>query len=344
MPEIIYRNRRAVRIESGALRVTVLIEGGHIAEILHKPSGVNPLWTPPWPSIEPSSYSRERHPEYGADAESKLLAGVIGHNLALDSFGSPSPEEAAAGLTVHGEASVAAWEIEAADGGLIAKAVLPAARLAVERELSFLADNVVSITETVENLAIVDRPVAWAEHVSLGPPFLERGVTEFYVPATRSKTLEADYEDNYVEPGVEFDWPFAPRKGGGTADLRVFNGAPVSAAFTTHLMDPARERAFFGAHSPTFGLALLYSWQRTDFPWLGIWEENHARKTPPWNGTTLVRGMEISASPFPEPRRKMIARNGMFGEPGYRWIPAKSRVSVAYTVFLGNADSTPQTA
>ena len=32
------------------LRVTVLEEGGHIAEILDKRSGINPLWTPPWPS------------------------------------------------------------------------------------------------------------------------------------------------------------------------------------------------------------------------------------------------------------------------------------------------------
>ena len=48
----------------------------HIAEILDKASGMNPLWTPPWPSIEPSTYSRDKHPEYGNDAESKLLSGL----------------------------------------------------------------------------------------------------------------------------------------------------------------------------------------------------------------------------------------------------------------------------
>ncbi len=342
MPETLYRNRRAVQIESDALRVTVLVEGGHIAEIQDKQSGVNPLWTPPWPSIEPSSYSCDRHPEYGGDAESKLLAGLMGHNLALDSFGSPSPEEAAAGLGVHGQASIVPWEIEAKQNSLVAKAVLPAAQLAVERELKFVVDNVLSVTETVENLAITDRPIAWAEHVSLGPPFLERGVTEFAVPATRAKTLEVDYEHNYVAPNAEFTWPHAPRKGGGNVDLRVFNSAPVSAAFTTQMMDPASEHAFFAAYSPTFKIALVYSWLRSDFPWLGIWEENHARRTPPWNGNTLVRGMEFSASPFPEPRRKMISRNGMFGEQGYRWIPAKSRASVNYTVFVGKADSIPK--
>ena len=84
-----FHNRRAVQVENDAVRVTLTIEGGHIAEILEKNSGVNPLWIPPWPSIEISSYSREKHPEYGADSESKLLAGIMGHNLCLDMFGPP---------------------------------------------------------------------------------------------------------------------------------------------------------------------------------------------------------------------------------------------------------------
>src|ERR1700694_5915835 len=97
MPEEIYRGRRAHRIETPDLRVTILVGGGHIAEIADKRTNVNPLWTPPWPSIEPSTYDRARHPEYGADAESKLLAGIMGHNLCLDLFGGPSEAEAAAG-------------------------------------------------------------------------------------------------------------------------------------------------------------------------------------------------------------------------------------------------------
>src|SRR6188474_1596221 len=76
-----FQNRRAAQIENQQVRVTVLAEGGHIAEILHKGSGVNPLWIPPWPSIEPSAYDRAKHPGYGGDAESKLLAGIMGHNL-----------------------------------------------------------------------------------------------------------------------------------------------------------------------------------------------------------------------------------------------------------------------
>jgi hypothetical protein len=322
--------------------VTVLAEGGHIAEILHKPTGVNPLWTPPWPSIEPSSYTLEKHPEYGADAESKLLAGIMGHNLCMDIFGGPSAEEAAAGLTVHGEASVVPYDIDVRGRELIARTDLPHAQLRFERRIEL--DRVIRFTETVENLAAYDRPIAWTQHVTLGPPFLTRGTTEFRASATRSKVYEPDFTNGtgYMKTGAEFEWPHVPHKNGGAVDMRVFTGAAVSAAFTTHLMDPAREQAFFTAFSPETRVAFGYVWRRADFPWLGIWEENHSRQAPPWSGRTLTRRMEFGVSPMPESRRAMIDRGGMFGVPGYRWIPARSRVTVEYHAFIREASSIPE--
>jgi hypothetical protein len=55
MPPSQFNGRRAATIENAHVRVTVLEEGGHIAEICDKRTGVNPLWLPPWPSIEPST-------------------------------------------------------------------------------------------------------------------------------------------------------------------------------------------------------------------------------------------------------------------------------------------------
>jgi hypothetical protein len=321
-----YRNRRAFQIENEALRVTVLAEGGHVAEILHKASGVNPLWTPPWPSIEPSSYDAAKHPEYGADAESKLLAGIMGHNLCLDIFGGVSEEEAAAGLTVHGEASVARYEFE----GSAMRATFPQSQLRFERRIA-LEGPTVRFFETVENLSACDRPVGWTQHVTLGPPFLTKGETVFELTAGRSKVFEGDFgKGGYMPPGAEFDWPHAPRLGGGTVDLRTFTNLPVSAAFTTHLMTPGD--AHFTAR--TGGVTFGYRWKSADFPWCGIWEENHARTTPPWNGKTLTRGMEFGVSPMPETRRQMIARGSLLGVPGFRWIPARSKVSVEYDAFF----------
>ena len=344
MADTSYRGRRAASIENRFLRVTVLQEGGHIAEITEKESGVNPLWSPPWPSIEPSTYDPTRHPEYGHDAESKLLAGIMGHNLCLDIFGGPSAEEAAAGLTVHGESSVAAYDILRENERLLLRAHLPMAQLMFERSID-LHDSVVQIRERVENLSASDRPMAWTQHVTLGPPFLEKGVTQFRASATRSKVFESEFGDaTYLAAGAEFDWPLAPRQDGGVEDLRVFNLAPVSGAYTTHLMDGQREQAFFTAFHPGMRLAFSYVWNRADFPWLGIWEENYSRTGPPWNGQTLTRGMEFGASPMPETRRQMIGRGSLFGVQAYRWLPAKATVEVEYLASAWRADSVPEPA
>src|SRR5436190_8218634 len=159
-----YRGRRAAAVENEALRVTALEEGGHIAEILDKRSAVNPLWTPPWASIEPSTYSRATHPEYGDGSDALLLAGIMGHNLCADIFGGPSDAEAAAGLTPHGEASVVPYELAVSGTTMTMAAELPTAALRIEREI-VLIDRAVKIRETVENLAACDRPIGWTEHV-----------------------------------------------------------------------------------------------------------------------------------------------------------------------------------
>src|ERR1700761_965875 len=119
MKQVLFRGRRGAQIESGEVCLTVTEEGGHVAELRHKETDISPLWLPHWPSIEPSTYSPERHPEYGGDAESQLLAGIFGHNLCLDLFGGPDPEEAAAGRTVHGEAPIAAYRISGSDDSLL---------------------------------------------------------------------------------------------------------------------------------------------------------------------------------------------------------------------------------
>ena len=336
-----FNGRRAVFVENDALRVTVLEGGGHIASVLDKASGVSPLWIPPWPSIEPSAYSPDQHAEYGSGSEGRLLAGIMGHNLCLDMFGGPSQEEAAAGLAAHGEGSVVMYRFEGAGTDLTMSADLPLAQIRFERQLH-LDGRTVRVREVVENLAAVDRPVGWTEHVTLGPPFLERGATEFRASATRSCVFEGPFGvADYLEPGAVFDWPLAPRAAGGTVNLQRYADAASSSAYTAHLMDQERPDAFFVAYSPRARLAFGCVWRTSDFPWMGIWEENHSRTQPPWNGKTMTRGMEFGVSPMPESRRAMVDRGKMFGVPTFRWIPARTRVAVEYWIMCRPAAAVP---
>jgi len=338
----VYRGRRAASIENNDLRLTVLEGGGHIAEVLHKPSGVNPLWTPPWPSIEPGDYEISTDSTYGAGVESQLLAGIMGHNLCLDIFGGPSAEEFAAGLQPHGEASIVTYDLDAKNLEILASANLPEARLRIQRRLRLDA-SAIHVSESVENLTATDRAVAWTQHVTLGPPFLENGTTQFRASATRSKVLEHPFgAADYLTPAGTFDWPHAPRDDGRTEDLRVFNASTRSGAYTTHLLDPNQPDAYFVAYSPISRVAFGYVWKQGDFPWMGIWEENRSRQQPPWNGRTITRGMEFGVSPFPETRREMIQRGELFGVPAYRWIPARTKVEAEYWIVCISADRVPE--
>ena len=339
MQPVSYRSRKAIQLENENLRITVLVEGAHVAEIFHKQTGVNPLWTPPWESIEPSLYDPRKYPGYGSDSESKLLAGIMGHNLCLDLFGSPSPEERDAGLTVHGEASVATYHFARLNGGITASADLPLAELHFERHIQ-LNGPAVEFREIVSNRSSYDRPIAWTQHVTLGPPFLERGRTQLRIPSTHSRTYESDFGDLY-KSGMDFGWPNAPARNGATIDLQTFTSAESSAGYTAHLLDPKRAEAFFLAWSPSAKLLFGYRWKRADFPWIGMWIENHSRKTAPWNGKTLTCGMEFGVSPMPETRRAMIQRGSLFGVPAYRWLPAKSSVEVSYSAITDVVEAAP---
>jgi hypothetical protein len=342
MAETSYQGRRAVSVENEHLRVTVLLGGGHIAEVYEKSAGVSPLWIPPWKSIEPDEFDRSRPCDYGDGADNKLLGTVMGHNLCLDIFGGPSEEEAAAGLTPHGEGSIVSYNVAALGHELRACAHFPLAHLHFERRIE-LHDRAILIRETVENLDACDRPIAWTQHVTLGPPFLEPGKTEFRVSATRSRVFEGRFgAADYLVPSADFDWPMAPRSSGGVADLRTLPDVPSSSAYTAHLMDPRRDEAYFVAYSPKYRLAFGYVWKRRDFPWLGIWEENHSRVAAPWNGRTLARGMEFGVSPMPESRRSMIARGQLFDVPTFRWIPARSRVTADYWIVVRREQLVPE--
>jgi hypothetical protein len=335
------RGRRAAQIENTHLRVTMTAEGGHIAEIRDKASGVNPLWAPRWPSIEPSMFGAMHRETYGRGSDARLLAGILGHNICLDIFGGPSAEEEAAGLSAHGEAAVAPYAIDGTGSTLVASAVLPLAGLAFERHLA-LDGRVVHVVERVTNTTASDRPIAWTQHVTLGPPFLEHGLTQFAACATRSKVFEGTFGPrDYLRAGDTFDWPMAPRIDGGMEDLRRYASAAASSAYTAHLMDSSREEAFFVAFSPTSHLSFGYTWRTRDFPWLGIWEENRAREWSPWDRGEVTRGMEFGVSPFPETRRAMVDRARLFDVPTYRWIAARSQISVEYRAELTPASQLP---
>jgi hypothetical protein len=333
--------RAGFRLRADWGHISALEGGGHICELnLNACPGVNPLWRPPWPTIDPFKYTAAKHARrYGPAPDGRLLAGIAGHSLSFDHFGPPSPEETAAGLTTHGEAPALQWKMQKRSRSprpqLQYGVTLPEARIRFSRKLTVdRANPVIYGEEEAVNLSPYDRPISWNEHVTFGPPFLEAGTTWFDMPATRAKASPGSFSPQcFLQPDAEFNWPNAPARDRKRMNLRTMPARKFG-HYTTQLLDPKLEIGFIAACNPRLKLLVVYAFRRADFPWVGNWEERYNRTHAPWLGKTFCRGLEFSTTPFAIPRRETIAQGPLFGEPTYRWLPAKSKTQVRFLILL----------
>src|SRR5581483_3815895 len=357
-----WNTRQAFFLENDRLSLAFLPGGGHIAAMMLKQgaaANLNPLWQPPWPSLEPMYFNPEKdYPPYGGPPEGRLLASIMGHNLCFDYFGASSGAEEAQGYGVHGEAPVSTWvtagtqasrledpqgpgpEESPDDDGpsqeqpyseLQARAVLFKAKMEFVRRLRLWPGRqVVEVHSTAENLNHEPRWVGWQEHVTFGPPFLEKGVTVFDCSAKWCRvTPEAFYRLHRLELAAEFKWPHVPSSDGSKGDLRICPSVDINGDFTTQLMDPAREWAWFTAMNPRLGLLMGYLWRREDFPWMGLWEENFSRDFAPWHSKTLARGMEFGWQPQGG-REALVRQKELKGVPVVRQMAPNQKVAATF--------------
>jgi hypothetical protein len=332
-----FNGRKAWELDNDALSLMMTVGGGHIASLsLRGRQNVNPLWVPPWPSIEPWNYPKRRK----VAREQRLLASILGHNLCLGWFGGPSDDEFRQGLECHGEAPIARWQllgksVTRRSLSMTCECILPVAEMHFIRTLNTQkGSNVIDVKEQIRSFSLRDQPFTMAEHVTLGPPFLEKGVTLFDMPATRCHTLpQKSREKQRLKANTAFAWPKGPGVNGQKVDMRMIGREyKTSSDYTANLMDPRKEDAWFAAVNPKLGLMLAYVWRRVDFPWIGNWEENYARKQKPWAGKALTRGMELANTPFPTALRNAVSMGTFHGLPTYRWLPAKGEIELEYSI------------
>jgi len=330
------RNRTLIWLGNDELQIAVARGGGHIAA-LHlpkNPSSINPYWEPPWRSLEPEEVSGALvDRDYGGAPEGRLLASVLGHNLALDLYGPPSEQEVEAGLVTHGMIGVLPWTWEQRNPAtLVGNCRDPIAQVEFSRKLQVRGSSVL-IEESLTNLCAWDRPFAWQQHVSLGPPFLEDG---FWAESNseRGATHPQSFGPGAsLIPGTETDWPYAPRRSGFFLDYRKpLEADSVANDFTGYQVSRRDELGNFVAGNSRFGFALFYLWPRHFFPWMGIWDERHARAAKPWEKRASVRAYEFGVSPHPMLRRELLASSRLFDTPTYLILPARQIFSVRYVL------------
>ncbi len=333
-----FRGRRAIELSNDLLDLVALPGGGHIAKLSLAGLDLNPLWEPPWPTIEPEEYDPLRHPQYGA-VEGRLLSSIAGHTLCLNHFGELSEAESAARGYTHGEAPNLPWNVfEHGAAGLAYGVVLPEAGMRFSRKITLRpGETIAYLEEEVTNLRRSDSPLAYQQHVTLGPPFVEAGVTRVDLPGTRARTFPRSFGDmDRLEPDREFAWPSAPTSPPGAAPLEVFPDRRPLCSVCAVLLEPAEREAFAAISNPRLGLLLAYVFPGEAFPWAALWYENGGSAYAPYHGNTVAWGIEFGTCPFPTSRIETLSSGPLFGRRRFGILPAKSTVRTSYQALLQN--------
>ena len=317
-PSVMFQNRRAWRLETSSLLLTVLECGGHVAELMHKRNATNPLWIQNRPTIDSDLYDPAIHGGiYGTDGEARLISGLAGHNLCFPYWGYPSQSEQHAGMTAHGETNIRRWELQGyTSDSLVLSVTLPDSLIRFERTIR-CAGEVAYFRESAENLSAWDRPVAWCEHVTFGPPFLEARKTG--VQATLGRGFRTD--DQTFAP---FDWP----QGFGQidCDLRAFSSSRHTDLVNSFQVDSQREIAYLAAWNAERRLLVAYLFHPSEFPWMNVWESN--------DNLRQTRGMEFSNTPVDGTLRKLIKQPTIWGVPTFEWLEAKAVLTKSYAALV----------
>src|SRR5438045_1816069 len=253
-----FENQPALAMANERLELTIFVRGTTMANLVMTDDStkLSPYWNPVRMQRELGRASQTDTPSFG-------------HFVCVDGFGPVSPEERAAGLPGHGEAHLQNFEtIHSGKNDrtttLTLRAKLPLVQEVFTRTFRMVdGEDVVYVDSQLENLLGFDRPINWAEHATIGSPFLESGFTVVELSGKRSCTRT--YEgagsgrlERRLASGQDFEWPMAPGLDGKRIDLRI---APENPHYLDHaatLLDPARDLEWVVAFHPKKRLVLGY--------------------------------------------------------------------------------------
>jgi hypothetical protein len=214
----VFEGLPALRLSNDRIALTVLPEGGAMAEIIlaDDQQKTDPLWNPVAIARQvglkpPTNYYR-------------------GHFVCVDGFGPASTEERDAGLPMHGEAHTLPWTLESfAKQGRTTSARfsvrLPLAQENLTRTYHVVdGENIVWVESELESLLAFDRPAFWGEHATISAPFLEPGKIAVDMPVYKARTRHhgpGPSPGRRLQPSADFTWPMAP-----TLDGQMFDVVP----------------------------------------------------------------------------------------------------------------------
>ena len=317
--------RDALTIANGRMQLSVLPGGGFIGEVRltsgRASADISPMRVPHYPTIDPYNFTYARDgAAYGTDVQARLMSGYMGHFTCFPQFGNQPEEFKAADYSQHGEALTVKWRREPS-ADLVMSADLSRTQYRFQRSIKMLPDETVAtVTETAENLMISDRPLQWVQHVTFGPPFVEKD--KMFADASVDQVMLG-----WGDGATLAAWPNSVNEKGAAHDYRVFSGDVGKWLLQREGMN------WVTAYHADYNVLIGYIFEAAANPWLLDWQQNRTNMQKPWDGKVLARGFCWGDSLI-QGAMNAVMQGKNFGVPQYSWIGGRAKRSQTYSIFL----------
>jgi hypothetical protein len=314
--KVSFENSEALLFSNDQVELLVATQGGGFLSFTRKDDEkrLNPMWDPAGMARRNNLTSR--------------FGNSKGHFLCVDGFGPVSKAEQAAGYPGHGEAHRQPWEVmQSTKASATFKVQLPVVQETLVRSVTMKpGEPVVMVDSELESHLGFDRVMLWGEHATLGTPFLALGktVVDQSTIDCQTKPRKGETGPQTFPSGANFKWP---KLASPETDMRTSPAAHGTMNHIGCLMDPARPLAFVTAFNSEERLMLGYVWPQQDFPWIQHWMSYPTNGMYSW-------GLEFGMQPYDMTKQDIVALSPMFGQPAFRWLPAKSKVRAQFLMFL----------
>jgi len=199
-----WKDRASIRLSNHLVELIVHSSEGHLAQLSFidgsSTSAPTLLWEAPWAAVDEfTELSESALAQYGGESLRVFLASYSGHALCIDYFGPRSTDRLSSGLSLRGEAALQRWNAwecnELQSVSCCWNAIPPLAQLVFERQTTLReGETVFRVRETVRSHRKDSDIFDWAQHVTFGPPFLEKEKSVLLVSGDSALTSPFGYE------------------------------------------------------------------------------------------------------------------------------------------------------
>lgn len=288
--------------------ITVNSYGGALIDFHFNNEGLNPL---------SFKFSKADMPD-----NNKNGAPYQGHFVCAGHWGESSEAEKKTGLPNHGHFANMLWNIDGHDVAINMSAISNLEGLKLVRSIEIDPRHaVVAIKETVKNTNPLGRLFNIVQHPTLSQPFLDNATV---VNCNAGIGFNQDYSSDPQKYAM--CWPLGYCPDHEFYDLRSPD-QPYDSLYS-YIVDRNSKHGWITAYSPKHQTVIGYLWNRTDYPWIHLWQN--------WEGDKIrYRGIEFGTAGYHQPFREMIRLPlRIFDEDVCTYLDAGETVSRKYLCFL----------